>query len=378
MLPIRSGFALHAAAAFLAILPLLPGAAGARGNEDLKTLTAAAPAVGRPAVLLTEFIYEKAPFPEAHASTIVQMKDGRLAAAWFGGTKEQNIDVSIWFSVHEDGVWSAPREVATGMQADGRLLPTWNPVLFQAPEGDLFLFYKEGRDPLTKKSWGMVMRSSDGGETWKAPRRLEDNFYGPIKNKPVILSDGTWLSPSSEEEGPFEGWRLYVEYSRDGGETWTKSDYIESPENIDAIQPSVLFHEDGRLQMLARTRQGALAMTWSDDNGKTWSPIAASILPNPNSGADAVTLKDGRHLVVYNRSAHRPERPGKGYRYPLNVAVSDDGLDWRDVLVLETEPRQSGYAYPAVIQAEDGLIHITYTFNRQGIAHVVLDPEKLE
>nr|GGI01943.1 hypothetical protein GCM10011355_33770 [Aquisalinus luteolus] len=119
-------------------------------------------------------------------------------------------------------------------------------------------------------------------------------------------------------------------------------------------------------------------MSWSRDAGKTWSPVAATTLPNPNSGTDAVTLQDGRHLIVYNPTAHNPDTPGKGYRYPLAVAVSNDGLSWARVLTLETEPLPSGYAYPAVIQATDGLVHVTYTHDRKRITHVVIDPEELE
>ncbi len=324
------------------------------------------------AVVRKELVYHEAPFPQAHASTIVELTDGRIASAWFGGTHERHSDVSIWFAIRERETWSVPVEVASGLQEDGSLVPTWNPVLFQAPGADLFLFYKEGPSP--SQWWGMVTQSSDGGRTWSPPERLPQGILGPIKNKPVVLPDGAWLSPSSVESG---GWRLHVERSEDGGNTWRKYGPIASPEGLHAIQPSILFHPGGRLQMLARTRQGVIAMTWSDDGGKTWSPLAATALPNPNSGIDAVTLQDGRHLLAYNPTAHDPDRPGKGKRYPLNIAVSDDGLAWHDVLVLETDPVPSGYAYPAVIQASDGNVHVTYTHDRRRIVHVEIDPAKL-
>jgi hypothetical protein len=199
----------------------------------------------------------------------------------------------------------------------------------------------------------------------------------------VVLADGTWLSPSSVEkaEGVTQadggGWALYFERSSDGGRTWTATPPVASPLKIDAIQPSILFHPRGVLEAVARTRQGALAQTWSRDGGKTWSPLSTIDLPNPNSGTDAVTLKDGRQLIVYNHAGQRPDTPGKGPRWPLNVAISDDGASWREVLTLEREPRPDGYAYPAVIQTRDGLVHVTYTVNRRAIRHVVVDPGRL-
>ena len=96
--------------------------------------------------------------------------------------------------------------------------------------------------------------------------------------------------------------------------------------------------------------------------------MTLTVLPNPSAGTDAVTLADGRHLIVYN---HTP----KG-RTPLNVAVSSDGRLWAAAVVLEREPGE--YSYPAVIQAPDGLIHVTYTWKRQRITHVVLDPKRLQ
>lgn len=320
------------------------------------------------------FIYEQAPYPECHASTLVETEKGKLVAAWFGGTKEQAPDVSIWVARWDGKRWDEPIEVADGRQEDGTRLPTWNPVLFLPPGGPLFLFYKVGPSPSTW--WGVVRTSTDGGKSWSAPRSLPEGILGPIKNKPVILPDGTWLSPTSTEEGP-TGWNVHFEWSRDQGETWEKTAPVARGPGLDAIQPSVLFHPDGKLQALCRTRQGTVAMTWSRDGGKTWSALAATELPNPNSGTDAITLKDGRQLIVYNHAGHRPDDPGWGDRWPLEVAVSSDGLVWKRVTVLEQEPIPSGYAYPSVIQTSDGRVHVTYTWGRKRIKHVVLDPRRL-
>jgi predicted neuraminidase len=311
------------------------------------------------------FIFEKAPFASAHASTIVETKDG-LLAAWFGGTREGAADVGIWSARRVGGKWSAPSEVATGVKADGTRHPCWNPVLFVMPDGSLALFYKVGPTPRTW--WGMVRYSRDDGRTWGEASRLPDGVLGPIKNKPVRLG-GTLISPSSTEsdERPSR-WRLQFERSTDGGRTWTIVKVPDPPgAPIDAIQPSILVHPGGRLQAVGRTRSGRVFETWSTDDGRSWTPTELTALPNPSSGTDALTLRDGRHLIVYN---HTP----KG-RTPLNVAVSRDGKVWDAALVLEHEPGE--YSYPAVVQTSDGLVHVTYTWKRERVRHLVIDPARL-
>jgi predicted neuraminidase len=326
-------------------------------------------ALQKPAGLAqVEFVFETAPFASAHASTIVETKEG-LVAAWFGGTREGADDVSIWLSRQVGGEWAGPVEVATGTQPDGARYPCWNPVLFETPDHVLMLFYKVGASP--QSWWGMLRTSRDGGRTWMNPRRLPDGILGPIKNKPVMLSDGTLLGPSSTEspERP-SAWRVHFERTGDAGLTWTAAHPSDAADGkqIDAIQPSILIHPNGRLQAVGRTRSGRVFETWSGDGGRTWTPIALTALPNPNSGLDAVTLRDGRHLIVYNHTTQG--------RSPLNVSLSRDGTTWEAALVLESEPGE--YSYPAVIQTSDGLVHITYTWKRQRIKHAVIDPTKLK
>jgi predicted neuraminidase len=324
-------------------------------------ITVVAPAA-EPGVVKSEFIYERAPFPQCHASTIAETPQG-LVAAWFGGTREKHPDVGVWLSRQEKAGWTAPVEVANGVQSDGKRLPCWNPVLFQAPGGPLLLFYKVGPSP--SQWWGMQMTSDDGGQTWSQPARLPDGGIGPVKNKPVLLADGTLLCGSSSEH---DGWRVHFERTSDLGKTWQTTGPVNDGRAIGAIQPSILLHPGGRLQALGRSRQGKLFQIGSDDGGKTWGAMTLTSLPNPNAGTDAVTLADGRHLLVYN---HTP-----GGRSPLNVAVSKDGLVWQAALVLESDPGE--YSYPAVIQSADGQVHITYTWKRQRVKHVTLDPARLQ
>lgn len=321
----------------------------------------------QPGYMKSEFIYEKAPFASCHASTIVETKNG-LVAAWFGGTVEGAIDVGIWLSRHVAGKWTAPVEVATGEEENKPRQPTWNPVLFQPKTGPLLLFYKAGPDP--RHWWGMLKTSSDNGQTWSAARRLTNGILGPIKNKPVQLENGDLLCPSSTEKPITKDWRLRFERTGDNGETWKSAAPAPNPgaKEFDAIQPSILQHPGGKLQAVGRTHDKKIFETWSEDNGQTWTPVTLTDLPNPNSGTDAMTLRDGRHLLVYNHVSRG--------RSPLNVSLSRDGNTWEAAYVLETEPGE--YSYPAVIQTADSLLHITYTWKRERVKHVILDPSKLK
>ena len=321
----------------------------------------AAPTGG--AVLKTEFIYESAPYPACHASTIESTPTG-LVAAWFGGTHEKHPDVGIWFSRHDGTRWLTPVEVANGIQADGKTRhPAWNPVLFQVKNGPLLLFYKVGPSP--SRWWGLLIKSTDGGKTWSAPQRLPEGILGPIRAKPVLLADGTLLCPSSSEH---DGWRVHMEMTRDLGATWTKTEPLNDGKEFGAIQPTVLFHPGSRLQALNRSRQGRVTEIWSEDGGKTWGAMQATSLLNPSAGIDGITLKDGRHLLVYN--------PVSRGRTPLVLGLSKDGRQWQTVLTLESEPGE--YSYPAIIQAPDGKVHITYTWQRKKIRHWEVDPSKLQ
>lgn len=329
------------------------------------------------ALVKSEFVYETAPFPSCHASTIAETSSG-LVSAWFGGTGEKNPDVGIWLSRHVDGKWTSPVEVANGIQyhdgADKVVRhPTWNPVLFQPRTGPLMLFYKAGPSP--SSWWGMLTTSSDAGRTWAEPRRLPEGILGPVKNKPVQLANGDILCGSSTETGGLrDAWAVHFERTSDLGKTWQRVGPVHDVLSVQAIQPSILFAGGERLIAIGRSRQQKIFQIASEDAGKTWGTMSLGSLPNPNSGTDAVTLKDGRHLIVYNHIGGDPLRWG-GRRTPLNVAISTDGVTWQAALVLENTPGE--YSYPAVIQTADGMVHVTYTWQRKKIRHAVIDPAKL-
>jgi predicted neuraminidase len=180
----------------------------------------------------------------------------------------------------------------------------------------------------------------------------------------IQLANGTILSPSSTEMNG--NWKVHIEKSTDLGKTWQVIP-VDPQTEFNVIQPSILIHPDNTLQMLCRSKGNSINQAYSNNNGDSWGIITKTNLPNPNSGIDAITLKNGWHLLVYN-----PTVEGKNGRAKLNVAVSKDGSKWTDTVILENE-EQGEYSYPAVIQAEDGKVHITYTYNRVNIKHVVLE-----
>ena len=324
-----------------------------------------------PAIVRSKFIYERASFPSAHASTIVETPEG-LVAAWFGGTGEGHPDVGIWLARHDGTRWSAPIEVATGLQADGTRHPCWNPVLFLPSRGPLLLFYKVGPSP--REWWGEVRTSTDAGRSWSAAIRLPPGILGPIRAKPVELSGELLAGSSTEEAGWVVRMERFLGLDADGvsrrlgaAEAWTKTGPLNDPRELEAIQPTILVHAPGRIQILCRSRQGLIGEAWSEDAGRSWSRMTRTSLPNPSAGIDAVRLDDGRFLLAYN-----PTAAGRG---TLEVAVSADGKLWRRGVVLEDSAGE--FSYPAMIQARDGRVHVTYTWMRRRIKHVVLDPSSI-
>lgn len=312
---------------------------------------------GRLSFLRSEFLFHSAPFKSCHAATIAETRSGTLVAAWFGGSHESAPDVGIYLSTLEAMGWSTPRRIAGDFRVDGVPQSCYNPVLFQASKGPLMLFFKVGTGPQTWK--GKLMTSQDDGRTWSAPRDLPEGIFGPIKNRPIELEGGRILCPSSTESA---GWRVHMEWTDDLGETWSKTPPLNDGVQMSAIQPSLLRLSKGALRAIGRTRQGRMFQMDSVDVGRTWGAMTLSSVPNPNSGSDALTLKDGTHLLVYNDSDSR--------RSPLCVALSKDGSTWTKALTLEEG--RGEFSYPTVIQTRDRLVHVVYTWNRVRIRHVVL------
>jgi len=348
--------ALSAATTAILFTLLLP-ACRTRTLADSDDPPAAFP---RAPLVKSEFIFTQAPFEQCHASTIVELPDGSLLAAWFGGAHEGDASVKIWGSRCVSGSWSAPEVLA-----DDGGTPCWNPVLFRDRHDRIWLFYKHGSSP---KTWKGAYRTSADGVAWSAAEDLPPGFLGPTKNKPVTLAGGNIVAGSSVET-PFS-WICWTEISSDDGKTWRRTGPISVPWHPHGvIQPALWSSGGEHLKMLVRSSLGRIYEATSDDGGETWSDARPTALPNPNSGIDAVRMKDGDIALAYNRTTTG--------RSPLDIAFSrDNAATWWKTLTLEDKPGE--YSYPAIIQTHDGLLHITYTWQRRRIKHVVIDPRDVE
>jgi predicted neuraminidase len=306
-----------------------------------------------------DFVFaDDRPFKECHGSTIVETGDGALLCAWFGGEEEKADDVAIWLSRFENNAWSMSVKVAKVNET-----AHWNPALFRDPARGTYLFFKVGREiPFWETNW---IQTKDDGHTWSEPVELvahDQGGRGPVKNKPIILSDGTWLAGTSTE---YKGWKAFADRSQDGGRTWVRSDDWQIDKNVipgdGAIQPTLWESTPGQVHAFVRTAAGFVGRVDSADGGRTWSPVQKSDLPNNNSGLDLLKLDDGRLVLIYN-----PVGKNGGGRSPLNLALSsDNGTTWKDLAALEDEPGME-FSYPAIVRTSKG-IAVSYTWKRQRI-----------
>ncbi len=315
------------------------------------------------------FVPGTAPFAASHASTVAELNNGDLLSAWFGGTAEGNPDVAIWGATRTRAGWSAPVELAR--EPD---VPCWNPVLFHTRDGKLWLYYKFGPSPQT---WAGARKwSTDEGKTWNPAEHMPAGLLGPIRAKPLILPNGTIVSGTSIES--YRSWAAWIERSTDGGKTWAKigpivppmdkdkqalgDAHASIPSQVGIIQPSVVSLGKKHLRLYARSTAdiGRVVAADSYDAGVAWTQARPLEVPNPNSGIDAVSLRDGRVVLIYNNATSG--------RTPLNLAVSSDGEHFKMFYTLEDLPGE--YSYPAMIQTASGDLEITYTWNRKTIEHI--------
>lgn len=302
-----------------------------------------------------------------HAATIVEVEPNHLLSAWFGGSYEGAQDVGIWSSSYNGKAWSKPENLVKPLITETDTLPCWNPVLFKSQSEHLYLFYKVGKNP--REWFGAMISSTDNGQSWSVPQYLPEGILGPIRNKPIEVSPGVILCGSSTESVETNEWRTHVEIFTEGTGNWEKIP-VSNTKEFEVIQPTLLTHSDGSIQMLCRSKHDKVITSWSSDKGRTWSDMDSLNVFNSNSGIDALTLPNHTFLLVNN-----PLPRGADWyngRNLLDVEYSSDGQHWETLFDLENE-KEGEFSYPAIIQSTDGKIHVVYTFNRKFIKHASFD-----
>ncbi|MGO1769241.1 MAG: sialidase family protein [Microbacterium sp.] len=372
--------------------------------------------------------YLEPPTVQSHAAMLTHLTDGDLGLVWFGGTQEGVGDISIHFSrlARGDDAWTAPVAL-TGDTARSEQ----NPMLFPTPSGELWLLYTA--QLAGNQDTAEVRRriSHDDGRTWGPVETLfpATERGGVFVRQPIhVTSEGRWLLPifacvrvdgrrwSGDED--FSA----VMVSEDEGRTWRE---VEVPGSTGCVHMNIVEGQDGVLVALFRSRR-ADAIHWSEslDGGITWSVPEPTNLPNNNSSLQQVALADGRFAVVYNHASRADatgrrenlydeidddglaeggantvqaaelDDPSRAFwgapRAPLSLAVSDDGgrtfqvvgdLDEGDGFCMTNNSRDAlnrEFSYPTIVQGPDGVIDIAYTYFRQTIKHVRLEPAWME
>ncbi len=318
--------------------------------------------------------------PSCHAPSICELPEGNLLLSFYAGEYEGSPDQVILGAYYDRrlGRWSEPEVwVHVARRA------TVNPRVFLGPDGAVWLVAQVnyGKRWCSGGTYLFLKRSYDGGRTWTDLELLVEQKGLLGKNKPLV--EGKFVLLPVEWEAT---WSAAFLRSEDGGETWEVVGDLGRAAGARLIQPTVVRLSDGKIMAYIRSQEGKIFVSYSDDNGVTWTCPEPTSLPNPNSGIDMVRLRSGKLVLVYNptvpllkpKKLHPawPQRMPTGFevwgpRTPLVAALSpDEGRSWPHRIVLEEGDGE--YSYPAVIQDGEGAIHVVYTYRREAIKHVRL------
>lgn len=322
------------------------------------------------------------PVNSTHAADLCELPNGDLLAVWFAGTKEGDSNISIAMSRLEadSSCWTEPEWVT-----DDPIRSEQNPSLFLAPDGVLWLIYtaqlgrenqNAGQKNLQCTAEIRVKKSRDLGRTWSEYEVLFDRPGSFCRQKPQVLSSGRWVFGNwicFNDDTHYGSDISLVQISDDGGKSWRA---VEIPCSRGCVHANLIETSPGKLTALFRSRSADnIYISYSTDNGDSWTPPVRTELPNNNASISALRLDSGRLAVIYNSFRGNDDREKTVWPYercPVAVALSEDnGVTWPYRRYLETGEGFFGkkntrsnrkYEYPVMIQGKNGTIHAAYSF----------------
>jgi len=328
--------------------------------------------------LASDFVIERVFGPEIptgpykHPACITELDNGDLYLVYYGGAGEYAIQTGVFGSryAHASKTWSVPKLIASDP-----FRSVGNGVVWQAPDGVVWLFYvvRWGETWSTSRIQAKISR--DGAQNWSESFVVSEHEGMMVRGRPIVLSTGDYLLPAYHETG-FDpesvGPASVGSFLRwdPAHKLWVQSGEIHSKKGN--IQPAAAEIAPGHLIAYCRrgggygpVTDGFLVRSESTDGGRTWSEGQDSKFPNPNAAVDFIKLQSGALLLVYNNSMTE--------RDPLSVALStDQDKTWPWRRDIATGPHD--YAYPVAIQTRDGKIHVVYTSEQRTVVnHAVFD-----
>lgn len=356
------------------------------------------------------------PTVQNHAANLSLLPDGTLACVWFGGTMEGMGDISIYMSRLAPGsdVWSAPEKMSDDPKKSEQ-----NPMLFNAPDGKVWLLYTSQTSGHQDGAVVKRRMSEDAGKTFGDVSVLCD-IPGTFVRQPIIVNGrGEWLLPVFRCIGvPGARWSGDVDtaavlISTDAGTSWAIHDV---PDSIGAVHMNIVPLGGDEMVALYRNRFSEQVLrSRSSDGGRSWSAPEPTDLPNNNSSVQAVRTGGGRIAIVYNHAnasmsedrrlslydeiegeetetaAEVVEPVGRKAvwgvpRAPLSLAFSSDGgesfggridLETGDGFCLTNNSKDGlnrEFSYPSILATPDGAIHVAFTYFRRAIKYIRLSP----
>ena len=307
-----------------------------------------------------------------HPASIAELENGDLFLAWYGGDGEYEPGTAVYGSRcgRPDSKWTAPAVLARDP-----FYSVGNPVIWQAPDGLVWLWYVIRPGKTWSSSRIAVKVSKDGARTWSDSSVVSFEEGTMVRGKPIVLRNGDYLLPVWKETGfdqelvGADTVSFFLRYNP-ATKSWSESTRFGG--RMGALQPTVAQIDDADLIAYSRRgggydagTSGFIVRSESRDGGKTWARGVDTEFPNPNAAIDLLKLRNGHLVLIYNDSPNE--------RTPLTVAIStDNGRTYPVRKNIAAGPHD--YAYPFAIQTRDGKIHLVFTSEgRTVINHAVLE-----